>query len=113
MQVRRLIKDDFDSAFKEVDIIAGPTCPNPAFEFGAKGDNPVATDLEDIYTIAANLAGLPAMSLPCGLVEDKPVGLQLIGDYFAEGRMLNVAHRYQQASDWHQRAPESITPGLG
>jgi aspartyl-tRNA(Asn)/glutamyl-tRNA(Gln) amidotransferase subunit A len=105
MQVRRLIKNDFDQAFNEVDIIAGPTCPNPAFEFGAKGDNPVAMYLEDIYTIAANLAGLPAMSLPCGLVDHKPVGLQLIGNYFEEARMLNVAHRYQQHSDWHQRAP--------
>lgn len=105
MQVRRLIKNDFDQAFNEVDIIAGPTCPNPAFEFGAKGDNPVAMYLEDIYTIAANLAGLPAMSLPCGLVDNKPVGLQLIGNYFEEARMLNVAHRYQQSSDWHQRAP--------
>ncbi|MBV1930771.1 MAG: Asp-tRNA(Asn)/Glu-tRNA(Gln) amidotransferase subunit GatA [Porticoccaceae bacterium] len=105
MQVRRLIKNDFDNAFNEVDIIAGPTCPNPAFEFGAKGDNPVAMYLEDIYTIAANLAGLPAMSLPCGFIDNKPVGLQLIGNYFEEARMLNVAHRYQQSSDWHQRAP--------
>ena len=108
MQVRRLIKEDFVSAFKDVDMIAGPTCPNPAFEFGAKGDDPVAMYLEDIYTIATNLAGLPGMSLPCGLVDGKPVGLQLIGNYFDEGRMLNVAHRYQQASDWHSRCAPGI-----
>lgn len=108
MQVRRLIKNDFVSAFEDVDIIAGPTCPNPAFAFGAKGDNPVAMYLEDIYTIATNLAGLPAMSQPCGLVDNKPVGLQLIGNYFDEARMLNVAHRYQQASDWHQRQPAGL-----
>ena len=108
MQVRRLIKGDFVSAFKDVDMIAGPTCPNPAFEFGAKGDDPVAMYLEDIYTIATNLAGLPGMSLPCGLVDGKPVGLQLIGNYFDEGRMLNVAHRYQQASDWHSRCAPGI-----
>ena len=111
MQVRRLIKQDFISAFDGVDLIAGPTCPNPAFEFGAKSGNPVAMYLEDIYTIAANLAGLPAMSLPCGFVDDKPVGLQLIGDYFEEGRMLNVAHQYQQVTDWHQRqAPGTNEP---
>ena len=108
MQVRRLIKEDFVSAFKDVDMIAGPTCPNPAFEFGAKGDDPVAMYLEDIYTIATNLAGLPGMSVPCGLVDGKPVGLQLIGNYFDEGRMLNVAHRYQQASDWHSRCAPGI-----
>jgi aspartyl-tRNA(Asn)/glutamyl-tRNA(Gln) amidotransferase subunit A len=108
MQVRRLIKEDFVTAFKDVDMIAGPTCPNPAFEFGAKGDDPVAMYLEDIYTIATNLAGLPGMSLPCGLVDDKPVGLQLIGNYFDEGRMLNVAHRYQQASEWHSRCAPGI-----
>ena len=108
MKVRRLIKNDFASAFEDVDIIAGPTCPNPAFAFGAKGDNPVAMYLEDIYTIATNLAGLPAMSLPCGQVDNKPVGLQLIGNYFQEARMLNVAHRYQQATDWHQRQPADI-----
>ena len=108
MQVRRLIKQDFVSAFASVDIIAGPTCPNPAFAFGAKGDNPVAMYLEDIYTIATNLAGLPAMSLPCGLVDNKPVGLQLIGNYFDEARMLNVAHRYQLGTDWHLRQPAGI-----
>ncbi len=109
MQVRRLIKNDFESAFSEVDVIAGPTCPNPAFEFGAKGDNPVAMYLEDIYTIAANLAGLPAMSLPCGFVDQKPVGLQLIGQYFDEARMLNISHRYQLATDWHCQSPSDVS----
>lgn len=107
-QVRRLIKQDFMSAFESVDMIMGPTSPSPAFGFGAKGDDPVAMYLEDIYTIATNLAGLPGMSLPCGLVDNKPVGLQIIGNYFEEGRMLNAAHQFQQATDWHQRAPEGI-----
>jgi aspartyl-tRNA(Asn)/glutamyl-tRNA(Gln) amidotransferase subunit A len=114
MQVRRLIKNDFESAFADVDLIASPTCPDPAFEFGAKSGSPVAMYLEDIYTIAANLAGLPAMSLPCGFVDDKPVGLQLIGNYFKEARMLNVAHCYQQSTDWHQRlAPGASRSGSG
>ncbi len=104
-QVRRLIKRDFVEAFEKIDVIVGPTCPNPAFGFGAKGDNPVDMYLEDIYTIAANLAGLPAMSVPCGFVDGMPVGMQLIGDYFSEERMLNVAHRFQEATDWHDRTP--------
>jgi len=106
--VRRLIKQDFVDAFKEVDVIMGPTSPSPAFAFGAKGNDPVAMYLEDIYTIATNLAGLPGMSVPCGLVDNKPVGLQIIGDYFDEGLMLNVAHQFQQATDWHQRTPEGL-----
>jgi aspartyl-tRNA(Asn)/glutamyl-tRNA(Gln) amidotransferase subunit A len=104
-QVRRLIKQDFVSAFEQVDVIMGPTCPNPAFAFGAKGDDPVAMYLEDIYTIATNLAGLPGMSIPCGLVDNKPAGLQIIGNYFDEARMLNIAHQFQQATDWHSKAP--------
>ncbi|MDO3382840.1 Asp-tRNA(Asn)/Glu-tRNA(Gln) amidotransferase subunit GatA [Gilvimarinus algae] len=107
-QVRRLIKQDFVEAFKDVDVIVGPTAPNPAFEFGAKGDDPVAMYLEDIYTIATNLAGLPGLSIPCGLVDNKPVGLQLIGNYFAESRLLNAAHQFQLATDFHQQlAPET------
>ena len=106
-KVRRLIKRDFVEAFETVDLIMGPTCPNPAFEFGAKGDNPVAMYLEDIYTIATNLAGLPGMSVPCGFVDGKPVGLQIVGNYFDEARMLNAAHRFQQATDWHDQAPEA------
>jgi aspartyl-tRNA(Asn)/glutamyl-tRNA(Gln) amidotransferase subunit A len=107
-QVRRLIRQDFLDAFANVDLILGPTCPNPAFGFGAKGDDPVAMYLEDIYTIAANLAGLPALSVPCGLVDAKPVGLQIIGNYFDEARMLNAAHRYQLATGWHQLAPPAL-----
>jgi len=107
-QVRRLIKQDFVNAFEQVDLILGPTCPNPAFAFGSKGDNPVAMYLEDIYTISTNLAGLPGMSIPCGFVDAKPVGLQIIGNYFEEARMLNLAHQFQQVTDWHERSPEGI-----
>jgi len=110
-QVRRLIQQDFEKAFAQVDVIMGPTCPSPAFKFGSKGDDPVAMYLEDIYTIATNLAGLPGMSVPCGMVESKPVGLQIIGNYFDEARMLNVAHQYQQATDWHDQMPASIQQG--
>ncbi len=107
-QVRRLIRQDFLDAFAQVDLILGPTCPNPAFAFGAKGGDPVAMYLEDIYTIAANLAGLPALSVPCGLVDGKPVGLQIIGNYFDEARMLAAAHGFQRATDWHRRQPEAL-----
>ena len=110
-QVRQLIQQDFTRAFAQVDVIMGPTCPSPAFKFGSKGDDPVAMYLEDIYTIATNLAGLPGMSIPCGMVEDKPVGLQIIGNYFDEALMLNVAHQFQQATDWHNLAPASIQQG--
>jgi len=107
-QVRRLIKNDFDDAFKDVDVILGPTSPSPAFPFGAKSDDPIAMYLEDIYTISANLAGLPGMSVPCGLVDDKPVGLQLIGNSFDESRILNVAHAFQQETDFHTLSPNNI-----
>lgn len=107
-QVRRLIKQDFETAFNDVDLIMGPTSPSPAFEFGAKSQDPVAMYLEDIYTIATNLAGLPGMSLPCGLVDDKPVGLQIIGNYFDESTMLNAAHRFQQETDFHTLSPSNI-----
>ncbi|MBI2381592.1 MAG: Asp-tRNA(Asn)/Glu-tRNA(Gln) amidotransferase subunit GatA [Gammaproteobacteria bacterium] len=104
-KIRRLIAEDFKRAFEEVDVILGPTSPSPAFRIGEKSDDPVSMYLNDIYTIAINLAGLPAMSLPCGFVNGLPVGLQLIGNYFAEGRLLNAAHQYQQVTDWHSRAP--------
>ena len=107
-QARRLMQQDFVEAFKQVDVIMGPTSPSPAFAFGAKGSDPVAMYLEDIYTIATNLAGLPGMSLPCGLVDNKPVGLQIIGNYFDEARMLNVAHRFQQVTDWHTQQPAGV-----
>ncbi|KAA3629630.1 MAG: Asp-tRNA(Asn)/Glu-tRNA(Gln) amidotransferase subunit GatA [Proteobacteria bacterium] len=105
-QLRRLISDDFRQAFTEVDVIAGPTTPTPAFGIGEKTADPVTMYLSDIYTIAVNLAGLPGVSLPCGFAGGKPVGLQLIGNYFDEARLLNVGHRYQQVTDWHQRVPE-------
>ncbi len=104
-KIRRLIKNDFMAAFKEVDVILGPTTPNPAWKLGEKNNDPVAQYLEDIYTITANLAGLPGISMPAGFVEGLPVGVQLLAPYFQEGRLLNVAHRYQQVSGWHQQSP--------
>jgi aspartyl-tRNA(Asn)/glutamyl-tRNA(Gln) amidotransferase subunit A len=104
-KVRRLIYDDFRRAFGEVDLILGPTATDVAFKLGAKTDDPVAMYLNDIYTIAANLAGIPAMSLPCGFVDGLPVGMQLMGNFFDEARMLNVAHQYQLATDWHAKRP--------
>ena len=107
-QCRRLISNDFQEAFKEVDVIMGPTATNPAFRFGEKTDDPVAMYLEDIYTINTNLAGLPGMSIPAGFVDNLPVGLQIIGNYFDEARLLNIGHRYQQETDWHQRIPDAF-----
>ncbi|MDR9436272.1 MAG: Asp-tRNA(Asn)/Glu-tRNA(Gln) amidotransferase subunit GatA [Thiohalophilus sp.] len=107
-QARRLIRDDFVQAFESVDVIMGPTAPSPAFKLGEKADDPITMYLSDIYTIAANLAGLPAMSVPAGFVNNLPVGLQIIGNYFDEARLLNVAHRYQQVTDWHQRIPKGF-----
>lgn len=105
-KIRRLISSDFEEAFKQVDVIMGPTAPSTAFKVGEKTDDPVSMYLEDIYTIAVNLAGLPGMSVPAGLSNGLPLGLQLIGNYWDEARLLNVAHRYQQATDWHQQIPE-------
>ncbi|WPL19929.1 Glutamyl-tRNA(Gln) amidotransferase subunit A [Thiorhodovibrio winogradskyi] len=104
-KIRRLIKEDFQRAFAEVDIILGPTAPTTAFALGAKTADPVAMYLNDIFTISTNLAGLPGMSVPVAPVAGLPVGLQLIGNYFAEARLLNVAHQLQQASDWHLARP--------
>jgi aspartyl-tRNA(Asn)/glutamyl-tRNA(Gln) amidotransferase subunit A len=104
-QVRRLISEDFRQAVDQVDVNMGPTYPTVAFNLGEKTDDPVTMYLSDIYTIAVNLAGLPGMSVPVGLLDNRPVGLQIIGNYFAEPRLLNVAHRYQQATDWHRRIP--------
>lgn len=104
-RIRRLIANDFVEAFKHCDVIMGPTSPCSAFKLGEKSADPVQMYLSDIYTIAVNLAGLPGMSLPCGFVGGLPVGLQLIGNYFAEAHLLNVAHAYQQATDWHTRTP--------
>jgi aspartyl-tRNA(Asn)/glutamyl-tRNA(Gln) amidotransferase subunit A len=107
-QCRRLISDDFKQAFNDVDVIMGPTAPTTAFKLGEKSDDPVAMYLADIYTISTNLAGLPGMSIPAGFVKGLPVGLQIIGNYFDEARLLNVAHRYQQATDWHQQSPDNF-----
>ena len=105
-QVRNLIKQDFTESFSKVDVIVSPTCPTPAFKFGEKSDDPVKMYLEDIYTIATNLAGLPGMSIPCGFVDQNPVGLQLIGDYLQETRILNIAHCIQRETDWHKLSPK-------
>jgi len=107
-KVRHLISDDFKKAFEQVDVIMGPTAPSTAFGLGEKADDPVTMYLSDIYTIAVNLAGLPGMSVPAGFAEGLPVGLQIIGNYFDEARLLNVAHKYQQATDWHRRIPEAF-----
>ncbi len=104
-KVRQLIATDFERAFAEVDVIMGPTTPTAAFELGAKTADPVTMYLNDIYTIGANLAGLPALSIPCGFVERLPIGLQIIGPHFAEERLLNAAHAYQRETDWHRRVP--------
>jgi aspartyl-tRNA(Asn)/glutamyl-tRNA(Gln) amidotransferase subunit A len=104
-RVRRLITDEFRAAFAGVDLVIGPTTPTPAFDIGAKMDDPVTMYLNDIYTVGANLAGLPAMSLPCGYVDGLPMGLQLIGPHFSEGKLLAAAHQYQKATDWHRHAP--------
>jgi aspartyl-tRNA(Asn)/glutamyl-tRNA(Gln) amidotransferase subunit A len=104
-QLRRLISDDFRRAFAQVDVIMAPTAPTTAFRLGEKLGDPVTMYLSDINTIAVNLAGLPGMSIPVGFCEGLPVGMQLIGNYFDETRLLNIAHRYQRETDWHTRAP--------
>ena len=107
-KIRRLISEDFKKTLAEVDVIMGPVAPTTAFGIGEKIGNPIEMYLSDIYTIAINLAGLPAMSVPAGFAEGKPVGLQVIGNYFAEDRLLNIAHQYQMVSDWHQRIPKGF-----
>jgi aspartyl-tRNA(Asn)/glutamyl-tRNA(Gln) amidotransferase subunit A len=104
-RVRSLINADFSRAFESVDVLLGPTTPTPAFAIGAKTADPITMYLNDIYTIGANLAGLPAISVPCGFVQDLPVGLQIVGPHFSEARVLNAAHAFQEATDWHTRAP--------
>ena len=107
-KIRRLIAQDFEQAFKQCDVIMGPAAPGTAFKAGEKTNDPVAMYLEDLYTIAVNLAGLPGMSIPAGFANGLPVGLQVIGNYFSESRMLGIGHAYQQATDWHLRMPGSI-----
>jgi aspartyl-tRNA(Asn)/glutamyl-tRNA(Gln) amidotransferase subunit A len=106
-KVRQLIAADFERAFKEVDVLMGPTTPTPAFALGAKTSDPVTMYLNDIYTIGANLAGLPAISIPCGFVQGLPVGLQIVGAHFAEARILNAAYMFQRDTDWHRQIPEA------
>jgi len=107
-KIRRLIKNDFVSAFDEVDVILGPTTPNLAWKLGEKNNDPVSAYLEDIYTITANLAGIPGLSMPAGFIDGLPVGVQLLAPYFQESRLLNVAHQYQQATEWHKQAPSGF-----
>ncbi len=108
-KIRNLISQDFTKAFAQVDMILGPTTPTPAFKLNENTSDPVAMYLNDIFTIPANLAGLPGISVPCGLVDNLPVGLQLVGNYFKEAQLLNVAHQFQQVTDWHTKMPASIT----
>ncbi len=107
-KVRRMIADDFQQAFKDCDLIAGPVAPTVAWKIGEHGGDPVADYLADIFTLPASLAGLPGMSVPCGFDQGMPVGLQLVGNYFGEARLLNAAHRFQQATDWNARVPEGF-----
>ncbi|WP_312519068.1 Asp-tRNA(Asn)/Glu-tRNA(Gln) amidotransferase subunit GatA [Massilia sp.] len=113
-KIRRLIADDFQAAFADkCDVIMGPVAPTVAWDLGSKSNDPVANYLADIFTLSTSLAGLPGMSIPCGFGEGekngkRPVGLQIIGNYFAEAKLLNIAHQYQQATDWHTRAPQGV-----
>jgi aspartyl-tRNA(Asn)/glutamyl-tRNA(Gln) amidotransferase subunit A len=111
-KVRALINSDFLRAFGEVDLLLGPTAPTPAFGLGDKTADPITMYLNDIYTIGANLAGLPAMSIPCGFAAGLPVGVQLIGPHFGEARLLAAAHRYQQETDWHLKSPGGFAEGF-
>jgi aspartyl-tRNA(Asn)/glutamyl-tRNA(Gln) amidotransferase subunit A len=112
-KIRRLIAQDFQNAFKQCDVIMGPVAPTVAWDLGDKADDPVANYLADIFTLSTSLAGLPGMSIPCGFGQGeknakRPVGLQIIGNYFNEAKLLNVAHQYQRVTDWHLRQPENI-----
>jgi aspartyl-tRNA(Asn)/glutamyl-tRNA(Gln) amidotransferase subunit A len=108
-QIRRLIAQDFQQAFAQCDVIAGPVAPTVAWKIGEKGDDPVANYLADIFTLPGSLAGLPGMSVPAGFgAGGLPVGLQLLGNYFKEGELLQAAHAFQQATDWHLKTPEGF-----
>ena len=107
-KIRQLISNDFKKAFQQCDVIMGPSAPSVAFKANEKKSDPLAMYLQDIYTISTNLAGLPGMSIPAGMVNNLPVGLQLIGNYFKESQMLNVAHAFQQETDWHQKVPKGV-----
>ncbi len=108
-KIRRLIRDDFSTAFNQVDLILTPVTPTPAFKIGEKNTDPISMYLSDIYTIAVNLAGLPGLSMPAGMNDQQlPIGVQLIGNHFNEARLLNVAHQYQQLTDWHKKIPQAF-----
>ena len=107
-KIRRLISEDFTNAFKKCDVIMGPSAPSVAFKAGEKKEDPLAMYMQDIYTISTNLAGLPAMSIPAGFTNNLPVGLQLIGNYFSEAKLLNIAHSYQQHTDWHLQSAKGF-----
>jgi len=111
-RIRRLIKNDFAQALAQVDVIMGPVAPTPAFDLGSNTKDPVAMYLEDIYTLSANMAGIPAMSAPAGFVGGRPVGLHIMGNYFNEAKLLNIAHQYQQITDWHLQTP-ATNPAKG
>jgi len=110
-QVRTLIARDYAQVFEQVDVLVGPTCPTVAFPMGAKVDDPLAMYLNDVYTVPANLAGIPGVSIPCGFSENLPVGLQILGKHFDEATILKVAHAYQGATDWHTKRPVGIGQG--
>ncbi len=105
-KIRALIRNDYTDAFADVDCIISPTTPTVGFKIGEKIADPVSMYLSDIYTIGVNLAGLPGMSIPVGFVDQLPVGMQLVGNYFDEARLLNIAHQYQQVTDWHKQRPQ-------
>ncbi len=107
-QIRRMIQQDFVAVLNDVDVIMGPTTPHPAFKLGEKSSDPVSMYMEDIFTLSLNLAGLPGISVPCGQTNGLPVGLQIIGNYFAESKLLNIAHQFQQATDWHKQIPAGV-----
>ena len=107
-QVRRLIKNDFDKAFSNIDVIMTPTTRGPAFEMGSKGNDPIQMYLEDLFTISANLAGLPAISIPNGNIDNKPTGIQIIGNFLDESSILNFAHMFQTSTNWHKYTPEGV-----
>ncbi len=107
-QIRRMIQQDFVNVLNDVDVIMGPTTPHPAFKLGEKNSDPVSMYMEDIFTLSLNLAGLPGISIPCGQTQGLPVGLQIIGNYFTESKLLNVAHQFQQATDWHKQIPAGV-----
>jgi aspartyl-tRNA(Asn)/glutamyl-tRNA(Gln) amidotransferase subunit A len=110
LQVRRLIRSDFDRAFEQVDVIAGPVTPTAAFRIGEKSDNPLSMYLSDIYTISANLAGIPGISIPCGMTSSNlPIGLQLLARPFAEEQLLRAARMFERDTDWHTRIPPLVT----